>query len=78
MTLTQNILFLYMTLLLKIQNFILILYMTFIIIIRGPIQTDSNNVITKFEKFKGNITFQWKIKENNLVFWKVLFEIIKR
>ena len=57
MTLTQNILFLYMTLLLKIQNFILILYMTFIIIIRGPIQTDSNNVITKFEKFKGNITF---------------------
>jgi len=42
------------------------------------IRTDSNNVITKFEKFKGNITFRRKIKENNLVFWEVLFEIIKR
>ena len=41
------------------------------------IRTDSNNVITKFEKFKGNITFRRKIKENNLVFWEVLFEIIK-
>ena len=40
--------------------------------------TDSSNVITKFEKFKGNITFRRKIKENNLVFWKVLFEIIKQ
>ena len=42
------------------------------------IRTDSNNVITKFEKFKGNIVFRRKIKENNLVFWEVLFEIIKR
>src|SRR5436190_3491450 len=41
------------------------------------IRTDSSNVITKFEKFKGNITFRRKIKENNLVFWEVLFEIIK-
>ena len=41
------------------------------------IRTDSNNVITKFKKFKGNITFRKKIKENNLVFWKILFDIIK-
>ena len=42
------------------------------------IHTDSNNIITKFEKFKGNIIFCQKIKENNLVFWEVLFEILKR
>src|SRR5436190_23624330 len=42
------------------------------------IRTDSNNVITKFEKFKGIIIFRRKIKENNLVFWEVLCEILKR
>ena len=42
------------------------------------IHTDSNNVITKFSKFRNIISFRKKLKEKNLLLWELLFEVIKR